>query len=212
VLPDTPLGLIGQGLHNDVPLVVGANADETSMDVPPSLTEPQYELLVQSAFGPFADEVLGAYPVAEYGDAASAFLHLTTDLKFVCTARNVARVAAAGGSSPVFHYHFAEGFDTAALEAYGAYHGAELAYVFGFLDELYFLSSPPAAEAELADAIQDYWATFAATGEPAAGELPAWPAYDPADDESLVLEGGDIRVEAGIRAAQCDFWEDLFPF
>jgi len=212
VLPDAPLELIEQGDHNDVPLVVGANSDETSQDVPQSLTEAQYEALVQATFGPLADDVLAQYAVIDYGTAYSAFYHLTSDLKFVCTARQVARAALAGGSSPVFHYHFTEAFDLPVLEDYGAFHGIELTYVFDYLDEMYFLLDPPAEESQLVDAIQLYWGSLAADGDVAVDGLPEWPPYDADGDQSLILEGGAIHAAAGVRAEQCDFWESLFDW
>jgi para-nitrobenzyl esterase len=68
----------------------------------------------------------------------------------------------------------------------GAYHGAELAYVFGNF-------VPPEwpwteADRELARTISQYWVNFATNGDPNASGLPEWPAFDPNASSVLYID------------------------
>jgi para-nitrobenzyl esterase len=210
VLPDAPMDMLAAGEHNDVPFVVGVNADETARSIPQGVTEAQYQALVKATFGLLSAKVLAEYEVADYGSAWSAYYHLTTDLKFICPARQIAAAAAKGGSSPVFRYFFAETVDWALLEPFGAFHGVELMFVFDRLANA--LYDPPPEETGLMDAIQGYWSSLAADGVPSAAGQPSWPKYAPASDDALVLEGGNVHAQDGVRTAQCDFWANLLKW
>jgi carboxylesterase type B len=67
---------------------------------------------------------------------------------------------------------------------------------------------------ELARLFADYWTSFAKDGKPSApaGTGPAWPAFNAAADELLVL---DLQTRHTARdkanAARCDFWAAFDP-
>jgi para-nitrobenzyl esterase len=211
VLPDLPEALLAAGRHNRVPLVVGANADETGRDAPLLADEAAYRVAVLALVGGsqvVADAILQRYPVAEYGTPRKAYVALTSDAKFICTARRAARAAAAGGS-PVWRYFFTHALDNggAVQHALGAFHGLELAFVFDHLEIAGYV--PTAGERELAALIIASWAGLAATGDPGVPGAP-WPPYDPVRDTFQQLEDPPSTGE-GIRTAQCDFW-DTFSF
>ena len=52
-------------------------------------------------------------------------------------------------------------------------------------------------EAAMADAMADYWASFARSGRPQATNAPAWPAYD-ADAGKYMLFAGTPKPSAGL--------------
>lgn len=212
VVPQTTLSAMQAGAHNQVALIFGSNAAETANSVPP-LTDAAYTMLVKSSFGPFADEVLAAYPVADYADARAAYVALSSDLKFVCGARRAARAAVAGQSAPVRRYHFAyDAYTTAPGVTPSAFHGLELVYIFANWSAVPFGKigyQPNADDLEMSQILQSAWIRFAATGDPTAAELP-WPLYSAASDDHVVL---DVPPGTGqlLRAAQCDFWDSLLP-
>ena len=213
VLLDDPEAVIARGEHNDVPFIAGANADETSLSVPPIATEAAYEAALRAMLGPLTPQVLALYPTAEYDSPQAAYVQVTTDAKFVCGARRAARLAAAGGQAPVYLYHFTQNLSRAPrLSVAGAYHGIELFFVWQRMELAGYRPTPE--ETALAQAIGGYWTRFAASGDPSDGRGadPAWPVYATETDEALVLDGDGIRVEAGIRAAKCDFWDAVLAF
>ena len=61
-------------------------------------------------------------------------------------------------------------------EALGATHGAELPYVFGIANPRWVI-----ADHDISEAMQTYWANFAATGDPNGAarhpSLPVWPKF-----------------------------------
>lgn len=207
VLPSDGLSDMSSGTHNKVPIVIGNNAAETAAAVPP-LTEAQVEAIVQATFGPLADEVLARYPFADYPDATTAYVALTSDVKFVCNARRSARAADAGQDLPVFRYVFAyDGYTTFGTAKAAASHGLELVYLFGNFDAVLAGDveyTPNADDLAMRDQIQAMWTALAATGDPSTAAL-AWPLYGPADPYA----GLDVppAAGAGVRSEQCDFWD-----
>jgi para-nitrobenzyl esterase len=67
----------------------------------------------------------------------------------------------------------------------GAYHGAELPYVFDTHDPWLPTDSGDRA---LTRAIVTYWSSFAASGDPNTAGLPRWPAYERPGDPALRLD------------------------
>ena len=82
------------------------------------------------------------------------------------------------------HTQFAEG----ASDTLGAFHGSEIAYVFGTLSA--FPWNWNGADRALSDQMGTYWTNFARTGDPNGGGLPRWPAFHPAQPEVMILAPG----------------------
>ena len=213
VIPEAPLDRLAAGRHNRVPLVVGANRDETGRSVPLVMTESSYRAAVVALVGSpvLADLIVARYPSAEYGGSPRrAFVALTSDANFICGARRIARAAAAGQAEPVFRYHFTRALENGSplLLTWGAYHGLELFFVFDRLTAAGYVPAP--AETALAAAMQGYWRRLAAAGSPADPPLPPWPVYDAGADRTLALNDPIVAVD-GVRTEQCDFWDALLP-
>ena len=82
----------------------------------------------------------------------------------------------------------------------GAFHGLEIAYVFGNLREG---SGFDQTDQALSRTMMACWTSFAATGQPAAPGLEAWPAYDPAADKHLDF-GDTCSVKSGMFKEACE--------
>jgi len=85
----------------------------------------------------------------------------------------------------------------------------ELAYVFGNVG-LVGLDWTD-WDHELADAISQYWANFARTGDPNGEGLPVWPRYETATDQSLEF-GSEIAAASGVRKDKLDIFDGYFGF
>ncbi len=210
-LPVQTLDAMRDGTHNDVPVIIGANADETFRFVPGDLSEAAYEALVLGSFGPLSTSVLEQYPLEDYASPRDAYVAVTSDLKFVCTARRSLR-AAATGRSPVYRYHFThEDYWVPGGGETGAFHGLELIYVFGNFDAILGggrTYPTTAADEEVRTRMQALWSSFAADAEPSSD--PSWPVYDADTDPYLQIES-TLSTGQGLRTEQCDFWDALSP-
>jgi para-nitrobenzyl esterase len=112
---------------------------------------------------------------------------------------------------PVFRYLFTHRYENDALHnAARAFHSAELPFIFGNLQTLTtdFPYSPSSAEIGLSNELMDYWARFAATGDPNGPGAAEWLPYDAADN-ILQLDNDIVNMAGGYRNPQCDFMSTL---
>ena len=120
--------------------------------------------------------------------------------------RAFARLVSARGV-PTYVYMFSRAGEDSANQRRGAYHSAEITFVFGRPHPLQPSAGTTPYDSTLAEAMSDYWLAFAATGDPngppVAGRLPHWPRYEPATDSLLEL-GPEIRTRTMIKRAAYD--------
>jgi para-nitrobenzyl esterase len=207
LLPDHPGRSLATGKQSRVPLVVGSNAREMT-----TLTRllPTFERnvagyrrwLAQTA-GPAAERLEEIYPAASDADVQRALVDAFTDLAFTCPSRFAAH-AMTRIDAPAYLYQFTR--VPPGGDSLGAYHGAEISYVFG--SRLPWLPRAPVDD-RLATVMQRYWVAFASTGKPAAEGLAAWPAHDAAD-RHLEL-GPSVATSAGLAQPACDIFDQLYP-
>jgi para-nitrobenzyl esterase len=207
VIPDDPITLLKKGDYNLVPFIIGANSDETSRSVPQTMSEAEYTAAVTATFGVLADQVLAVYPAANFDSPSVAYTQLSTDAKFVCPSRTIARAIAESKTEPVFRYFFTQNTEAALTAEFGAFHGLELLFVFGKLDIAGF--TPSANQESLSLAMMTYWGNLAAMGSPNSETVASWTPYDADLDNSLVLKGGAVEMQNEIRKTECDFWNNL---
>ena len=209
LLPLAPIDAIRNGQHNRVPTVIGSNADETGRDVPLTFSEAQYQLILASTFpnAVVRAQVADQYSSAAFGSPRRAYVALTSDLKFICPSRTIARALTNAQTEPVYRYFFTEVPDAPTSSVYGAVHGLELLYVFGVLDIQGYTPTP--AERSLSTAMQSYWGSFGANGTPGAVGAPAWTSYDAGRDNHLVLNAAALAMGEGVVINRCDFWSSF---
>jgi para-nitrobenzyl esterase len=206
LLRDSPMTALTNGTHNHVPFVVGANADETSAYAPALASEAQYQAAIVAQFGALHGAlVLNRYPASAYATPTKAYVAVTTDARFVCPARRIARAARASQAESVFRYFFTHALDSGAKRALGAYHGLELPFVFRTLTDVPGFV-PSQLELGLADAMGGYWSRLAASGDPNGAGAVSWPSYEVASDPVIQLDGV-VTPAFGVRTANCDFWD-----
>ncbi len=190
-----------------VPLIVGINNDEMTTLLPATARPPTaaaYETLIQQTFPQITAQVLALYPAASYPAPWYAYADLLDDLTFACAARSYSRHHANNGN-PTWRYVYTHVFDNPSA-VYGAFHGADIAFVFG---PMLFAT---AAEADLSAQIQRQWTRFAASGDPNGGNDPPWPRRT--GNADVAIEFDDVRrgLISNYRQTYCDFWERYVVF
>lgn len=149
-----------------VPLLIGSNADEYRLYLPPDPATRS------------AQEANALSHLAHPDQAAHALIAVSDD---------PARRADLVGALPAFHCPAVRAAATAPVafvyrfdrvrpgnHGFGAYHGAEIPYVFGTTPT--WMPADPADRA-LSDMVMRYWINFAAKGDPNGPGLPAWPRW-----------------------------------
>ncbi len=210
-IPQEPMSALLSGQFNQVPFVIGSNADEMLPHVP-NMDSAAYTTAVHALLDPFgsafASQALALYPVGagSYPDGKSAFTALATDAQFTCPARRIARAVETAQPEPVYRYFFSQTLRF-PFNSYGAFHGLELAFLFQHLT-IPLIYSPSAQERALMDAMDGYWSRFAATGDPNGSGAVLWPEFVAQDDPYLELKYS-IASGEGIRTNKCDFWDTL---
>ncbi|HEY2178967.1 MAG TPA: carboxylesterase family protein [Caulobacteraceae bacterium] len=196
-LPQPPYETFRAGRQNDVPLLVGWNAEEArSLIGPEPIKAASFAADIGRAFGPLPAPLMAAYPHATDSEARQGRLDFERDLRFGWDMWAWARLQTATGTAPVHVYYLTRRppFPAGSLQAdWGAGHFVDLWYVFGHGDQAPWRWS--AVDQRLADAVEGYWTAFAATGDPNAPGRPAWPAFRDAA-EGPVLDIGD-RITVG---------------
>lgn len=189
LLPEPPYDVFAAGRQNNVPLLLGANAEEARALVNvTNVKASTFEADIGKSFGPLPLQLLGAYPHATDEQARQARLDFESDLRFRWDMWAWARLQRAAGWNNVYFYRFEQHppFPSNTPRAeWGASHFAELWYVFDHLDQESWHWT--AADRRLADTMSSYWVNFVKTGNPNANGLPFWPAFASARGPALAL-------------------------
>jgi para-nitrobenzyl esterase len=195
LLPLSPYAAFAAGQQNDVPLLLGSNAEEARslVDVTHG-TASTFDSDIEQSYGKLPAPLLAAYPHATGEEARQTRLDFERDLRFGWDMWAWARLQVGAGYSPVYYYSFRQQppFPAGSVyEGWGASHYAELWYTFDHLDQ-----SPwrwTAADGKLADEMSSYWVNFAKSGDPNGPGLPDWPAFTLAEGKVVYL-GSPITV------------------
>ncbi len=221
VLPQQPLQAFRSGQFNRVPVILGTNHDEGTAFVWPieaalggPLTPDGYTAQLQRLYGAYAQQVQGEYPLSAYPTPIQALAAVYTDGNTACVTSEKRKALARYVA--VYGYEFNEpnpaqgpllGPPEPGLN-YGAYHTAELPYVFG-------VSSPngtPVTGKDLAlsQRIIGYWTNLAISGTPAVPqpEAPVWLDYRLSQRLLSLKDQIATLPESRFRADHhCAFWD-----
>jgi len=191
VEPELVRTIFEKGHQNDVPILIGSNADEGTAFMPPKMSVAAYEGSVRGRLGVYADDFLRLYPASTDEEAWKAAAHVMRDQTFGVQMRMWARLQAKTGKAPAYLYYFSRVPPGGELARhYGAFHASEISYAFGTPD----IGRRPwnDDDKKLSDIMSSYWVNFAATGNPNGPGLPVWPQYDEKKDVAMGM--GD-RIE-----------------
>jgi len=189
VLPMTPFDAFAKGAQNDVPLLIGVNAEEARAFLDTrDVKAATFAADIEKRFGKLPPPLIEAYPFTTDEEAKQARINFETDLRFGWNMWTWARLQNAAGRAPVFAYRFERKppFPPDGPHAnWGASHFAELWYMFDHLDQAAWRWTP--ADRNLAATMAAYWTNFVKTGDPNTATLPAWPRATNDEGPLLIL-------------------------
>jgi para-nitrobenzyl esterase len=196
ILPADLLLWLDKARLSGVEIILGTNADEWLMYIDENATSEDLGQWIRDHAPQHRDELLDA--VSDEPDPRRKLDRVTTAHDMLCASRYLAeRINDAGGRGWI--YLFSRQRSGKGGDKLGAYHGAELPYVFDSHDAWLPVEK---ADRRLTDAVQDYWLHFAKTGKPAPEGQPAWPVYT--RENPLVLELGEaVKLRKSETGSLC---------
>jgi para-nitrobenzyl esterase len=186
-LPQTVREIFASGKQSHVPLLAGWNHDEggyTGIFGKDAPTAANFVAYAHKHFGDKADEFLKLYPADTDEQAKRSAQDLAGDQFIAFSTWEWLEMQGATGKSPLYRYEFDDAPpaptnpDAASGEnaPRGAYHSAEIEFVFGALASKNLPWRPE--DKALSDLMSTYWSNFAKSGDPNGTGLPQWPVYN----------------------------------
>jgi para-nitrobenzyl esterase len=210
VLPDQLVNVFDQGKQAHVPMIAGFNSGEIrsllALAPPVPASAATYESAIRERYGDLADAFLKLYPSS---DLRESILAASRDALYSWTAERLVRKQAAIGV-PAYLYLWDHGYPAADSAGLHAFHASELPYVFDT-----FHGTPPLwpknpdtpEDRGLAEAMGDYWISFAKTGTPVSANRARWPGY--ADDGGYMRFAGAPMAEHGLMSGMFALNEEV---
>jgi para-nitrobenzyl esterase len=210
LLPVAPIDAIRAGSAAGIPVLTGTMREEWKLF---SAANPRLRLMSARGFTEratrlakeHAPDVLAAY---SEGSPFERFNAMMTDKTFTVPAVRLAEAQAP--RAPVYAYRF-DWRSKFLGGIMGSCHALELAFVFGTYREKLlgtFFGTGPAAEA-LSHATIDAWTAFARTGNPSSPSTGAWPLYDSASRQTMILGDGPPHLAATPDETRLRAWDNV---
>ncbi len=200
ILPDEPAVLFARGEQHDVPLITGGDSyDGAVMTMGSGISATDF----LASFGDDQAALRKLYAADFAGSEMLGASRAFGDNRYLLAGRYVAR-SMKRVSAPSYLYLYSFVPKSRADQWPGAPHASELGPLFDMRSALSAPSDP--ASRNVGAIMRGYWVRFASTGDPNGGGLPAWPAYDEADDRWLEL-GAEVEFRSGVLADKLDFLE-----
>jgi para-nitrobenzyl esterase len=205
-LPESVPAIFAAGKQNDVPLLAGWNHDEGSFEVafnPQKPTADSLKATAQKEFGDKAAQFLKLYPSDTPEQTLRSAEDFAGDRFIAFSTWYWMEAQSKTGKQPIYRFRFDLGprSDPKGPQL-GAFHSAEIEYVFGQLDSKAGVAWRP-EDRQLSEEMQKYWSNFARSGDPNGPGLPKWPVYSPAD-------GWPVMFLAAPAAAHKDELRDRY--
>ena len=214
VFPQTIYNIFAAGAQNNVPLIVGSNADEGASlggGGRGPMTVADYGKYARDTYGRLADVFLTTYPASSDAAALAGRIGSYTDQSFGWEMRTWARMMDTV-KSDAYLYFFSRVPPGPDAGRTGAFHAAEIIYVFDNLGKSPYTYANRAyddTDRKLSHLMAAYWVNFAKTGNPNGEGLSAWPVYTREADAALEL-GDTVQVRSGIRKDRLDFMDQYY--
>jgi para-nitrobenzyl esterase len=207
VLPDNPNSMSEKGTDNDVPIITGYQAGDSSMFAfgGPSTLEAYHET-IKKQYGEMAAEFEKLYPAIKVEDIKSVTAQSGQERGRVSMFL-WASTRAKSHHSPVYTYFFDRAIPWPQHPEFGAFHTGEIPY---FFLNLKMLDRPwEQVDFTLAKGVSSYLVNFATKGDPNGAGLTQWPKIDPKVPQTIEL-GSHIGPMPVANKEKMDFWMRYF--
>jgi para-nitrobenzyl esterase len=187
-LPESVPATYAAAKQNDVVLLAGWNHEEEGLHpFPPDKSAMDtLKATADKEFGARAAEFLKLYSGETEEQAQRSMADFASDRFIAWGTWKWLEAEVKTGRQPVYRYRFDLSLPSDEKgQPRGAYHSAEIEYVFGQLDSKTDVTWRPEDRA-LSAIMQKYWTNFARRGDPNGPGLPNWPVYSPADGWPLM--------------------------
>jgi para-nitrobenzyl esterase len=179
-LPEDPASIFKSGKQSHVPLLAGWNHDEGSYKAifeKDAATAENLKAKARAKFGDRTEDFLKLYPTNNDEEAKRSAQELAGDQFIGFSTWKWIDIHRQTGASQVYRYMFDQAPPSSpSEESHGAYHSAEIEFVFNNLDYKKLSWTP--ADRKLADLMSTYWTNFAKAGDPNGPQVPNWPVYN----------------------------------
>lgn len=227
VLTQTMSAAFARGEFNRVPIISGTNHDEYRLFAAlnydlsgnPILNSTAYDNAVTALWGlDLEPSVVALYPFATFPTGSEALGASGTDGVFSCPLRNANQLLSRFVETYAYEFNDDNAPPSQSLFGglltfpLGAYHSAELQYLFKNAD-FFGLSMSPLSprQKKLSAAMIGYWTKFASTGNPNSSVEPVWFPYNASIDEFQSLTPPTPVAESNFDAAhRCSTFWDTF--
>src|SRR4051812_47469243 len=214
VLSEGPMAAFSRGAQHAVPLITGANANE-GVTMPAASSAQKMRENVARELASLAPAFLDAYACETDEQARESSRAMVGDRNFVWQNRTWARLHARAQPAATFHYRFTRKPpipDTAdylesKARGFGAFHGAEIPYVFRNLHVRQWPWQP--GDHALCDLMSAYWLNFARSGNPNGPGLLEWPAFNESSPKSLCFDERS-HTEALPESVRLRLWDSYY--
>jgi len=216
IIPKEPYEVFSAGHQNDVPLLIGSNADEGRAFVAnrtvkaATLSEDIVKSFGNEALSELVNAYLRIHPASTDEEARETRAKFERDLRFGWDMWTWARMQAKSGKSKVFFYYFQHSPPIPSgspFSGWGAAHWQELIYVFDHLNLEQWAWTD--ADRALANTMATYWTNFAKNGNPNGDGVPVWPDFKP-ENEKLIQFDSTTAVAGVPNLNGLQLFEDFY--
>jgi para-nitrobenzyl esterase len=188
-LPKTVYEILKEGSQNDVPLLVGWNANEGNFGGP-LLNLENYIQQAEKEYQDQANTFLKLFPAGTEEEAKHS-QNLLGGLKtFGLQTFAWLNIQNKTGTAPVFMYYFKKQVPFGkGQQDFGAFHTSEVPYAYGNLNKSTVRPWEP-IDYELEKLMTGYWAEFAKKGDPNFSGAPVWKPCKEPDYATMILGKG----------------------
>ncbi|HEY7303602.1 MAG TPA: carboxylesterase/lipase family protein [Bryobacteraceae bacterium] len=214
-LPESVPAIYASANQAHVPLLAGWNGDEGSYHAifqHEAPTAQNFRTWARTHYGDKTDELLKVYPASTDEQAKRSAQDLAGDQFIGFSTWKWLDMQLQTGNSPVYRYKFEDAppppTDHSETESHGAYHSAEIEFVFEALPSKNLPWRPD--DRKLSDVMSSYWANFAKKSDPNGNGLPKWPRYNKEGGYQVMHLKADSQAAPAQHMARYEFldqWE-----